>query len=64
MVTVVNAQPHVSVIKEAICSNCGVTLQYTPAEVKSHIHYDYGGGSDMHYTIKCPNCNKKVYVDA
>lgn len=62
MVTIVNKQPHPSVVKQAICQSCGTTLEYVPNEVKSETHREYGGGSDTYYHIKCPNCSEKVGV--
>jgi Pyruvate/2-oxoacid:ferredoxin oxidoreductase delta subunit len=62
MVQIIDATPHKSVVKEAICKNCGVTLQYVPNEVTSETHHDYGGGSDTYHYIKCPGCGKKTEV--
>lgn len=62
MVTVVNKQPHASVVKETICRNCGVTLQYVPRDIKERIETDYGGGRDLIKYIECPECNDRVTV--
>jgi hypothetical protein len=62
MVKIIDPIPHKSVVKEKICSHCGVTLQYVPVEVKSEIHRDYGGGSDIYYFIECPGCQHKLNV--
>lgn len=62
MVTVVNKQPHASVVKEIICKNCGVTLQYVPRDIKERIERDYGGGSERVRYIECPECNDQVTV--
>lgn len=62
MVTVVSTQPHPSVVKEAICRNCGSVLQYTPNDVKESKSYDYTGGYDIVKNIVCPPCGKKVNV--
>ena len=62
MVTVVSTVPHPSVVKEAICRNCGATLNYVPADIKREESKDYTGGLDVSYYIKCPPCNDKVYV--
>lgn len=61
-VTVKNPNPHPSVIKEAICRNCGVTLEYTPKDVHQRKEYDYGGGSEIVKYIECPACSGKVNV--
>lgn len=62
MVTVVNRDPHMSVVKETICRNCGVTLQYVPNDVKEDYTSDYTGSKDYYNYIQCPNCNKHVTV--
>ncbi len=62
MVTVVSTVPHPSVVKEAICRNCGATLNYVPSDIKKEVHTDYGGGSDTYYHIKCPPCGENVSV--
>jgi transcription elongation factor Elf1 len=61
-VTVIDAGPHQSVVKEVICKNCGATLQYTPNDVKRETVTDYGGGSDIIRTIQCPPCGQPVGV--
>jgi hypothetical protein len=62
MVTVVSTVPHPSVVKEAICRNCGATLNYVPSDVQKRIESDYGGGRDVYYYIKCPPCGANVTV--
>jgi hypothetical protein len=42
--------------------DCGALIEFYPNEIKSFVHYDYGGGSDMVYYIVCPNCGKNVEV--
>lgn len=62
MVTVVSTVPHPSVVKEAICRNCGAVLQYTPVDVKEDYWSDYTGGKDYYKYITCPPCGHKVTV--
>ncbi len=62
MVTVVNPNPHPSVVKRCVCRGCGAELEYTPNEVKERTVGDYGGGSDTYRWIKCPQCSKDVSV--
>ncbi len=62
MVMIVNKEPSALVVKEVVCRNCGVTLQYTPRDVTEKSYQDYGGGFDTHSTILCPNCGTKVSV--
>jgi RNase P subunit RPR2 len=58
MVTVVSTVPHSSVVKEAVCKNCGATLEYVPADIRNRIESDYGAV----YFIVCPPCEYHVIV--
>ena len=51
-------------MKQCTCRNCAAIIEYSLTEVKKHIHHDYGGGSEMVYTITCPNCGNNVTVKA
>jgi hypothetical protein len=62
MVRVVKTEPAPSVVKEVVCRNCGVTLEYVPNDVKSEIHRNYGGESYRYDYIQCPACANKVGV--
>jgi len=62
VIRVIDPNPHKSVVKEVICRNCGATLEYTPADVQSYTHHDYGGGSDVVCYIPCPQCQNKQTV--
>ncbi len=42
---------------------CGAVISYYPNEVKSAVHQDYGGGSEVCYYIICPHCEKKIEVE-
>jgi len=55
MVTVVSTVPHKSVVKEAICGECGATLHYVPKDVEAR-RVSHGGDIDTEYFIKCPAC--------
>lgn len=61
-ITIVDPNPHKSVVKEVICRNCGVTLSYVPADVLHETHNDYRGGSDLIHYIGCLKCSKQVTV--
>ena len=62
MVKIVKLDPHHSVVKEVVCRGCGATLEYVPNEIKTYVHHDYGGGSDLVKYIGCPNCGKEINV--
>jgi hypothetical protein len=62
MIRVIKEEPAKSVVKEVICRNCGVTLEYTPADILSKIETDYGGGRDKVNYIPCPRCMHHVNV--
>jgi DNA-directed RNA polymerase subunit RPC12/RpoP len=62
MVRVVKSEPHPSVVKEVICSNCGATLEYIPKDIKQRIEGDYTGGSDQINFIECPQCSHEIVI--
>jgi len=62
MVEIVSKEPHKSVVKEAVCHKCGVTLSYVPIEVKEDYTSDYLGDKDYYKYISCPNCPSRVRV--
>jgi len=62
MVQVISKEPHKSVVKECICTKCGVTLSYVPIEIKEDYTSDYLGDKDYFKYIGCPNCKNKVRV--
>lgn len=41
---------------------CGANLEVHLGDVYRTISYDYGGGSDAHYTIMCPVCNTETDI--
>jgi uncharacterized protein with PIN domain len=61
-VRVIDPGPDPSVVKKAVCSNCGARLEYVPNDVKDKVVGDYGGGSDVYHWIDCPQCSKAVYL--
>lgn len=42
------------------CRNCGAIVEYVPNDIQSAKVYDYGGGCDVVYYIKCPGCGKDI----
>lgn len=61
-VIIINETPAPSVVKQCICRNCGVTLQYTPNDTTSVSESDYGGGRDTFNVIHCVKCNTRIRV--
>lgn len=62
MVRIIDPIPAQSVVKQVLCLNCGVKLEYVPNDVKKVDGRDYSGGSDGHEFINCPSCSKKVIL--
>lgn len=59
---IIDVNPHKSVVKEKVCYNCGVTLEYVPADVKEKKEYDYSGSGELVRYIECPSCDKHLTV--
>jgi DNA-directed RNA polymerase subunit RPC12/RpoP len=62
-IRVIKKKPDRSVLKTIVCDNCGVTLEYTPKDVKTRNVTDYSGGSDGEEYIRCPECKEKVIIN-
>jgi len=62
MVRIIKTEPDKSVVKEVICKNCGVTLEYTPKDKQVDYSTDYLGGRDHYSFICCPNCTDRVLI--
>lgn len=62
MVRIIEEKPDPSVVKQVICRNCGVKLEYIPLDVKNYTTCDYGGGYDIVHYVSCPKCENKVTV--
>ena len=61
-IRIVNEVPDASVVKQCLCRNCGVKLEYTPADVRKESMYDYTGSSDTYRRIDCPKCQHVINV--
>jgi hypothetical protein len=61
-IRIINEVPHPTVVKEVICKNCGVTLEYTPADVEINKYTDIDGGRGVQGLIGCPKCSKPIIV--
>jgi hypothetical protein len=61
-VKIIDEGPDPSVVKECICKNCGVKLQYVPKDVQKK-SYRYFDESRITKFIICPSCEENVYVD-
>lgn len=43
---------------------CGSRLLVERGDIYVTHSYDYGGGHDMYYTIRCPECNVQTDIDS
>jgi ribosomal protein S27AE len=59
---IINDKPDNSVVKRKVCANCGVKVEYVPAEVKERHGTDYSGGPDGCKWIDCPKCGKMIVL--
>ena len=59
---VVSYEPDSSVVKQKVCSHCGVKLEYVPNDVQIRYEKDYTGCVDTVRYIVCPVCHKETHV--
>jgi hypothetical protein len=59
-IRIIDPNPDKSVVKEVVCRNCGVKLEYTPSDVQQTYKLDYTGGRDDIDYIVCPKCTKNI----
>ena len=50
--------------KRVKCPGCLATIGYSPNEVKERHGKDISGGPDGDKSIICPNCGKKIILEA
>ncbi len=62
MIRIIDDKPHPTVVKQVVCRNCGVTMEYAPVDVQTRIEKDYAGGSDSIRYVPCPRCNHQQTV--
>lgn len=62
MIRIIDEKPDASVIKNAICRNCGVKLEFVPADVKEKYYRDIDGSGDTERWIDCPRCSNRISV--
>ena len=43
---------------------CGARLLVEKGDIYLTHSYDYGGGHDIYYTIRCPECNVETDIDS
>ena len=62
---IINKEPDNSIVKQVVCMNCGVKIEYVPIDVVTlWSGTDMGGGSDGASGFKCPNlkCGKNIIL--
>jgi len=59
---IIDDTPSAKIAKTAICSNCGVTLEYVPADTRIERRTDYTGCTDQYRVLTCPKCSKDMDV--
>lgn len=60
MIRIIKQDPHKDVLKEVVCRNCGVTLEYTPSDETKKSGTAGLGDSWTQRHIKCPSCSHKI----
>ena len=61
-VTIIDEKPSPKVTKQTTCGKCGVTLEYTPNDVREDWRTDYTGGKDCYRIVDCPKCQNSITV--
>lgn len=59
---IIDPKPHKSVVREKLCTHCGILFGFTPHEAKERHIKDYGGGGDTYLEINCPGCGTLAQV--
>ena len=59
-VRIIDPNPDPSVVRRAVCGNCGVKVEYTPQDLKEDYHSDYLGDRDYYKYVGCPSCGKQI----
>lgn len=62
VVKIIDEGPDPSVIKQVVCRNCGVKLEYLPVDIQHQNVSDYGGGSETLHYIDCLKCKERITV--
>ena len=51
-----------SVVKQVVCGNCGVTLEYVPQDEMEAKHAYYDGSIETYKYIDCLKCGLNVEI--
>jgi RNase P subunit RPR2 len=60
-IRIVETKPDPSVIKQVICKNCGVKLEYLPIDAQ-HKTYTSFGDTESYSCITCLNCAEEITI--
>ena len=63
-IEIIDETPDPKVVRETVCTSCGVRLRYLKPDVTTETRKDYTGSSDDYYSIACPKCKEKLSVKA
>ena len=59
---IVDETPSPKVAKITNCRNCGITLEYVPADTRIEKRSDYTGDTDSYRVLTCPKCSQNMDV--
>lgn len=62
MTRIIDEGPDPSVVKQVVCPNCGVKLEYVPKDTRHVNRSDYTGGVDTYLILDCPKCSHQIEV--
>lgn len=61
-VRIVDEKPGPKIVRNAVCCECGVKVEFLPIDIKEREYMDYSGTSDTFYWVDCPKCQNKIEV--
>ncbi len=61
-IRIIEEKPDPSVVKQRVCYNCGVKMEYLPADVEQRKATDYTGDSEIVRFINCPGCKVELRI--
>ncbi len=62
VVRIIEEKPDPSVVRQVVCQECGVKLEFTKGDVTTRKYRDISQVECSYCWITCPKCHKEVNV--